>query len=178
MWDSRNSDTSSGSVMSVLFIIIIIWAIFGGGLFGGNARAYDDGCNRVSNCEVEKQGIIDSAKTQYLVETSTNRTIEANNNNTQRLYDQSSRQYEAGLQERIFDLKLDAQTRYILDGQEKNALNLEIATLKRDLVSQAETNAIKTELNEIKCKMLKEPRLYGQAYACSGIPVGVNGCNF
>ncbi len=172
MWETR--DTSSNSTIGILFIIVIIWLIFGGGLFGN--RYNEAGCNRVSNCEVEKQGIIDTARTQYLIEQTTNRTIEANNANTQRLYDQSSRQYEAGLQERIFDLKLDAQSRAILDGQEKNALNLEVATLKRDLVSQAETAAIKAELNAIRCEMLKEPRLYGQAYVCSGSPVGGFGC--
>lgn len=61
--------------IGVLFVILVIWAIFGGfgnGFGGGwgnrNACGPEGGCSRVSNCEVEKNEIIDSARTQFLIE--------------------------------------------------------------------------------------------------------------
>lgn len=48
----------------VIFIVLILWFFVGGG-FGFGNRDNNCGCNRVSNCEVQKQGIIDAAKTNY-----------------------------------------------------------------------------------------------------------------
>ena len=73
-------DRSSGmSWIAVLFVIIVIFAIFGNGFGGwgrGNMPAVvsDGGCSRVSNCQVEKQEIIDTAHTQYLIEQQSNDT--------------------------------------------------------------------------------------------------------
>ena len=61
-------ESKSGmSWIGVLFVILVIWAIFGGGFgngWGNRGSCAYDGCNRVSNCEVEKREIIDSARTQ------------------------------------------------------------------------------------------------------------------
>lgn len=71
-------DSKTGmSWIGVLFIILVIWAVFGGGfgngcgngLFGNRGGCLPEGgCDRVSNCEIEKNEIIDSARTQYLIE--------------------------------------------------------------------------------------------------------------
>lgn len=67
-------DRSTGmSWIAVLFVIIVIFAIFGGNFGGGwgwnrGNNPYppqEGGCNRVSNCEIERQGIADTARTQY-----------------------------------------------------------------------------------------------------------------
>lgn len=86
-----NNDQSTGmSWLAVLFIIIVIAALFGGfgnGFgFGRGNMPYpvnDTGCNRVSNCEVEKQGIIDTSRTQYLIEQQSNDTRMAINASTE-----------------------------------------------------------------------------------------------
>ena len=70
------------SWIAVLFVIIVVVAIFGGNLGGGWGwnrsgnpyPAQEGGCNRVSNCQVEKQGIVDAARTQYLIEQQSNST--------------------------------------------------------------------------------------------------------
>lgn len=58
-------DRSTGmSWIAVLFVIIVIFAIFGGNFGGGwgwnrGNNPYppqEGGCNRVSNCEIEKTG--------------------------------------------------------------------------------------------------------------------------
>ena len=112
-----NNDQSTGmSWLAVLFIIIVIAALFGGfgnGFgFGRGNMPYpvnDTGCNRVSNCEVEKQGIIDTSRTQYLIEQQSNDTRMAINASTEAITSQASRIYEQRLQETIFDLKMENQ---------------------------------------------------------------------
>ena len=154
-------DTRSGmGWIGVLFVILVIWAIFGGGF--GNLGRWDNrgdgcgsnGCNRVSNCEVEKQGIIDSARTQYLVETTGRQTQEYLGNKIdfyeyQNLRDQLSaeRNKNMVLENRIYS---DSQF---------NALS-------RQLESCCCAN--ERRLDAIECQMLKRPNLFGVASTCTG----------
>ena len=70
------------SWIAVLFVIIVVVALFGGNFGGGWGwnrsgnpyPAQEGGCNRVSNCQVEKQEIVDAARTQYLIEQQSNNT--------------------------------------------------------------------------------------------------------
>lgn len=154
-------DTRSGmGWIGVLFVILVIWAIFGGG-FGNWGRLDNrgdgcgsNGCNRVSNCEVEKQGIIDSARTQYLVETTGRQTQEYLGNKIdfyeyQNLRDQLSaeRNKNMVLENRIYS---DSQF---------NALS-------RQLESCCCAN--ERRLDAIECQMLKRPNLFGVASTCTG----------
>ena len=110
-------DRSTGmSWIAVLFVIIVIFAIFGGNFGGGwgwnrgnNPYPPQEGCNRVSNCEVERQEIADTARTQYLIEQQSNDTRMAINASTEAITSQASRIYEQRLQETIFDLKMENQ---------------------------------------------------------------------
>ncbi len=161
-----NEDVGSGSIMGVLFIIIVIWAIFGGG-FGGDRygrggvpSATETYSKQV--CDAEKQEIIDAARTQYLIETTGNKTVEANNLNTQRLYDQSARQYEAGLQAQLFDFKLGAMKDEILTGQKLQGKDAEIMSLRAQIYADDKFNILSLGQRDIECKMLKAPLVYGQ----------------
>lgn len=158
---------SGMSWIGVLFVIIVIWAVFGGG-FGngwGNRNGNGDygvgGCNRVSNCEVEKNEIIDSARTQYLIEQQSAATRTAVRDGTDAVMGQASRIYEDQQSEKIFDLKMENQS------------------LKSQLYSDAKFNALSAQmegfarvvdsrLGTIECDMLKRPNLYGIASTCSG----------
>lgn len=176
--------TKSGmSVLSVLFIILVIWAIFGngfngnGGLFGGRNTcvipAETTGCNRVSNCEVEKSGIVNSATTQFLIEQNGAATRTAIRDSQDAITAQNNRIYEQRLQETIFDLKTENQA------------------LKGQIYSDAKFNALEKQISDcccgmnqrfasIECNMLTKPNLYGVAATCSGqtIPNGFNtNCN-
>lgn len=79
------------SWIAVLFVIIVVVALFGGNFGGGWGwnrsgnpyPAQEGGCNRVSNCQVEKQGIVDAARTQYLIEQQSNNTRTAINASTE-----------------------------------------------------------------------------------------------
>lgn len=176
-----NNDQSTGmSWLAVLFIIIVIAALFGGfgngfGFgFGRGNMPYpvnDTGCNRVSNCEVEKQGIIDTARTQYLIEQQSNDTRMAINASTEAITSQASRIYEQRLQETIFDLKMENQN------------------LKNGIFTKEQTDALAAKISDCCCgfnrrldaiegRMLTKPALYGVASTCAGqiIPASC-GCN-
>lgn len=171
-------DRSSGmSWIAVLFVIIVIFAIFGNGFGGwgrGNMPAVvsDGGCSRVSNCQVEKQEIIDTAHTQYLIEQQSNDTRMAINASTEAITSQASRIYEQRLQETIFDLKMENQS------------------LKNGIFTKEQTDALGEKLSAFCCgfdrrldaiegRMLTKPALYGVAATTAGqmIPATCGGCN-
>lgn len=171
-------DRSSGmSWIAVLFVIIVIFAIFGNGFGGwgrGNMPAVvsDGGCSRVSNCQVEKQEIIDTAHTQYLIEQQSNDTRMAINASTEAITSQASRIYEQRLQETIFDLKMENQS------------------LKNGIFTKEQTDALGEKLSAFCCgfdrrldaiegRMLTKPTLYGVAATGAGqvIPATCGSCN-
>ena len=171
-------DRSSGmSWIAVLFVIIVIFAIFGNGFGGwgrGNMPAVvsDGGCSRVSNCQVEKQEIIDTAHTQYLIEQQSNDTRMAINASTEAITSQASRIYEQRLQETIFDLKMENQN------------------LKNGIFTKEQTDALSEKLSAFCCgfdrrldaiegRMLTKPALYGVAATGAGqvIPATCGSCN-
>lgn len=171
-------DRSSGmSWIAVLFVIIVIFAIFGNGFGGwgrGNMPAVvsDGGCSRVSNCQVEKQEIIDTARTQYLIEQQSNDTRMAINASTEAITSQASRIYEQHLQEAIFDLKMENQG------------------LKNGIFTKKQTDALSEKLSAFCCgfdrrldaiegRMLTKPALYGVAATGAGqvIPATCGSCN-
>ena len=159
--------------IGVLFIILVIWAVFGGGFghggWGGNGGECSTGCSRVSNCEIEKQEIIDSARTQYLIEQQAATTRAATQAGFEAISAQNSRIYEQGLQETIFDLKI-----------ENNSLKSNIFVKDQTDALAKQYAACCCELNRrldgIECSMLKRPNLYGVAATCSGqvIPSGAS----
>lgn len=176
--------TESGiGVIGVLFVILVIWAIFGGGFgcngngFGwgnrGNCGGYapEGGCGRVSNCEVERSGLINTATTQFLVEQSGAATRTELHNTQDAIMAQASRIYEAQQSEKIFDLKMENQA------------------LKGQIYSDAKFTALEKQISDcccginqrfasIECNMLTKPALSGVASTCSGqlIPAPWGNC--
>lgn len=170
------------SWIAVLFVIIVIFAIFGGGFGGGwgwnrggvpiPVQEGGGGCNRVSNCQVEKQEIVDTARTQYLIEQQSNDTRMAINASTEAITSQASRIYEQRLQEAIFDLKMENQG------------------LKNGIFTKDQTDALAAKLSEyacgfnrrldgIECRMLTKPALYGVVSTSAGqiIPASCGNSN-
>lgn len=177
-------DSKTGmSWIGVLFIILVIWAVFGGGFgngFGwgnrGNCGGFvpEGGCSRVSNCEIEKNEIIDSARTQYLIEQQSAATRTAVRDGTDAVMAQNSRIYEQRLQETIFDLKMENQS------LKSNAF---VQGIVGDLSKKVDDCCcgFNRRLDGIECNMLTKPNLYGVAATCTGqtIPGGfnlLNGC--
>ena len=140
----------------LLLFFVVIWILFGsmGGGFGWGNRIADAGCNRVSNCEVEKQGIIDAAKTQYLIETTGRQTQEYLATKIDFYEYQNLR--DALAAERSKNMVLE--NRLYSDAQ--------FTALSRQLESCCCAN--ERRLDAIECQMLKRPNLFGIASTCSG----------
>lgn len=168
-------ESKSGmSWLWVLFVVVILYLIFGGGLLGGCGNRWgnwgnDCGCTRVSNCEVEKQEIIDSAQTRYLIEQQGAQTRAANAAGVAEITAQNNRIYEQGLQERIFDLKLENNS------------------LKNNFFVKEQTDALAKQyadcccelnrrLDGIECRMIKAPNFYGAGVFSPSCACG-SGCN-
>ena len=166
----------AGRTVFVVILLVLLGGGLGqcgGGLWSGRGNcggyAPEGGCNRVSNCEVEKREIIDSARTQYLTEQQGETTRLAIRDSRDAVMGQASRIYEAQQSEKIFDLKMENQA------------------LKGQLYSDAKFTALTQQLSDcccafnrrldgIECNMLTKPNLYGVAANCNGqtIPGGFN----
>lgn len=181
-----NNDNSTGmSWVWVLFVILVIAAIFGGfGSGAGNGALFgrggpgmpivvqngDGGCNRVSNCEVERREIVDTARTQYLIEQQRNDTRMAINASTEAITSQASRIYEQRLQETIFDLKMENQQ------------------LKSNIFTKDQIDGVSAKISDCCCnfnrrldaiegRMLTKPALYGVASTGAGQLIPATCCN-
>ena len=129
----------------LLLFFVVIWILFTG--FGngyGNRGGCGDygmqpygptGCNRVSNCEIEKQGIIDSAQTRFLIE-------KTSNDNREAIMAQNNRIYEQGLQETIFNQKL------------------KIMSLENEANANARFNALSKQVGDCCCEFNRRLELY------------------
>lgn len=111
---------------------------------------YNPGFGYTSNCEVEKQEIIDSAQTRYL--------IEQTSRNTQELT-------QAGLN--ALGTKIDFYEYQNLRDQLANerAKNQELQLMA--YIESKDCN-INRRLDAIQCQMLKQPPIWGQSFVCSG----------
>ena len=166
--------------LGVLFFVVILLVLLGGGLgqcggglWGGRGNcggyAPEGGCNRVSNCEVEKREIIDSARTQYLTEQQGETTRLAIRDSRDAVMGQASRIYEAQQSEKIFDLKMENMS------LKNNFYTKELVSGLSQQLSDC-CCAFNRRLDGIECNMLKKPNLYGVAATCNGqtIPAGFN----
>lgn len=155
----------------VIFIVLILWFFLGNNGYG-YGRGY--GCGDVSNCAVERQGLITAAETNY-------RIIDENRRSTDLIMAQSRAQWDAQQAETIFDLKINnlaQQNAYNLALLEKNS-TIERMTLANGLNDRF--NQIDAKLAALDCKVLKQPPVYGIATSCNPIVTpfsfGYNACN-
>lgn len=149
-----NENSTGMSWVWVLFVVIVLYLIFcrNGGLFDGGCG--NNACHAVTNCQVEKQGIINTAQTQYLIGQEGAATRAANQEGIVAIMAQNNRIYEQSLQERIFDLKLENNS------------------LKNNFFVKEQTDALAKQyaecccelnrrLDGIECRMVKSPVFYG-----------------
>lgn len=145
----------------LIVLILFIWMIFGGGFGGWGARGgVVNTCGAVSNCEVEKQEIIDAARTQYLIEQTSRITQE---------------QTAAGLA--ALGTKVDFYEYQNL----RDALAAErtkTMALENRIYSDGQFNALRAQIEAIGCGMLKQPPVYGVGTSCNAIyaPIPTGSC--
>lgn len=133
-----------------ILFFVVIWILFAsmGNGFGGWNRGDCGGW------QTEKQELIDSARTQYLIETSSRQTQEYLGNKIDFYEYQNLR--DALANERNKNMVLENR---IYNDAQFNALSRQM---------EGATVATDRRLDAIECQMLKRPNLFGVASTCSG----------
>ncbi len=168
--------TKTSSVWGILILVFLFFIVFNNGtngIFGrGNIgecapNNYNLGCHGTSNCEVEKQTIINTATTQFKILEQGEQTRE-----------QASRIYEAQQAEKMFDLKLNAQTTALMNAQALASKDNEISMLKNQRYIDAKFEGVDRQLWELNCSTPKRPPYYAQGYVPFGerIPQNASCC--
>lgn len=141
--------TGTGLWGIVIFFILLFFIFDRKGLGADGATVIaDNGCSKVSNCEVERQTIINTATTQFLIEQKANETnmaIVTDGNKTREKIDFYA--YE-GLKDQL------AQSR------------AENIALRGQIYSDAKFNALEMQLANISYNMPKRPPFY----SAGGLP--------
>lgn len=156
------------SGMGLVIFLLILFAIFGfRGGFGNNFGGYGNyggmpgvyGCNATTNCQVEKQGIIDSARTQYLIQQTGEQGILAT--------------MADGDKTRA---KIDFYAYQDLRDQLTEARNKNLA-LENRIYSDNRFNALEAQLAELSYNSVKRPPFYSAGgNPCATIyPTGCGG---
>lgn len=131
----------------LIILLLFIWMIFGGGFNGGmNRGGYP--VPMMGLGQSEKQEIIDSARTQYLVEQTAHAT-----------------QAEVAGVGSMLGNKIDFYAYQELRDQ-LQAERAKNVALETRVYSDAKFSAIEAQLAGIQCGMLKQPQVYGIAGAC------------
>lgn len=153
-------DSNTFSWGWVIFIVLILWFFIGGtGRFCGYGPDGSNGCNVVSNCQVERQGLITAADTNYRIVDEAQKTTDA-------ISSQLRAQWDAAQGEKIFDLKINAlaaQNEANLKLMQKDA-TIERMTLANSLNTRF--NQLDAAMAEMNCQMLKRAPAYGVSVTC------------
>lgn len=151
------SNFSGWGIVIFFILIIAAFAWFVRGDRGYSPNPY--GCNTVTNCQVERQGLVTAAETNY-------RIIDEARNTRDALSAQMRAQWDAAQGEKIFDLKLNAlamQNESNLKLMQKDA-TIERMTLAANL--DARFNAMAAAIGNIANNMLKKPDVVGVGVCC------------
>lgn len=147
---TMDEKSTNWGFLIMIFLFFVVF--FGGGNMGGMFGRNNCGgnCGVVSNCEVEKQAIIDSARTQFLVEQTSRNTQEMT---------------LAGLN--ALGTKIDYYEYQNVRDQlaAERAKNNELQLMA--YIESKDCN-INRRLDAIQCQMLKQPPIWGQSFVCSG----------
>lgn len=129
----------------LIVLILFIWLIFGngGGMFGGGYNMGNRGL-----ADAEKQEIIDSARTQYLIEQTAGIT-----------------RAETAAGFGALGAKVDFYEYQNLRDQLAQERTKNVA-LETRLYSDAKFGALEAQLASIQCGMLKQPPVFGVGTAC------------
>ncbi|MEG2831726.1 MAG: hypothetical protein RR923_02995 [Bacilli bacterium] len=156
--NSMGKDNSAWGMLIVLFLLFIVFggALGGNGLNRGATVISNDGggCNRVSNCEAQKQGMVDAYNTQLNTINQSILTRAEIAASTTAITNQAALINTANQSEKIFDLKMENST------LKNNALTLQMFN----------------ELNRRLDHMPIRPPYFAQGYVPDGQRIPQN-CN-
>lgn len=153
--------TGAGGLWGIVIFFILLFFIFdrkGLGADGATVIA-DNGCSKVSNCEVEKAAIVNTATTQFLIE--------------QRANQQTMLSLDLANKTNMTIVEDGMKTREKIDFYAYEGLKDQLAqsraeniALRGQIYSDAKFNTLEMQLANISCSMPKRPPFY----AAGGLP--------
>lgn len=161
------------SGMGLVIFLLILFGIFGFGRgFGGFGTAYGCGmpgvygCNATTNCQVEKQGIIDSARNQFAILDTARQTQEAAQAQFAALG--TKMDFYAWQNQRDETAKLRDELSY------ERSKNM---ALENRVYSDAQFNALRAQIEALNRSVAKKPPFYAAGgNPCASIyPTGCGG---
>ncbi len=160
---SEMTSGSTGHWGAVIFLILLFAVFLGGSKngswFGGNSGTSGDFENYKATCNAEKQEIINTARTQYLIEQQAANTREVVNATAQATQN-----------------KLDFYAYQAL--RDSNAeKDRTIASLENRLYANEKFNEVNTAIERLSCETLKRPDVRGVGAACPSASI-LNGFGF
>lgn len=179
MGENGNATTINWTSWGLVIFFILLFMIFRGfggfGGFGPQQGWGNPGCGVVSNCQVEKQGIIDTARTQYLVEQTARATQDATAAGITALGNKIDGYAVQDLRDKLAEERnknMMLQNRLYSDGQFNN-----LARQNESMYA-----SLKQEIAALACETPKRPPYFAQGYTPGGYPIppasayNVGGC--
>lgn len=163
----ENTNTGMSGWGLIIFLVLLFW-MFTGGNFGfgrgfNNCNNWNNNC-QPSNCQIEKQEIIDSARTQYLVEQTARQTQDAASAGFAALGNKIDYYELQNLRDQLSEAKnknLQLENRIYSD----NKFN----TIEAQNISMF--NALEQKIAALGCELPKRPPYFAQGYVNSGYPI-------
>ncbi|MFI3171718.1 MAG: hypothetical protein R3Y09_06595 [Clostridia bacterium] len=166
-------DENKTSIWGILILVFLFFIVFTGNGFGNRVEAAEisrsvGDCHGTSNCQVEKQTIINTATTQNLIQTEAEKTRERARDDKDEIMAQASRIHDANQAEKLFDAKL------------------RINSLEQEKSATAQFTALFMQNKDCCCELNRRidglpmsPPFYAQGFVTTGqsIPVS-NGFGF
>lgn len=173
--DEKNTGMSGWGL--IIFLILLFWMFTGGGFGGlfGNRNCYNN-CGGTSNCQVEKQEIIDSAKTQYLIEQTARQTQDMTNAGINALGNKIDYYQIQGLRDKLAEANnknLQLENRIYSDNK-FNAL---------ERANEGMFTALDQKISQLACNIPQRPPYWSAGFINCGTPIppgyayNTNNCN-
>lgn len=158
MDESMGTGTGLWGIVIFFILLFFIFDRKGLGVDGATVIA-DNGCSKVSNCEVEKQTIVNTATTQFLIEQKANQqtmlSLDLANKTNMTIVEDGMKTRE----------KIDFYAYEGLKDQLAQSRAENIA-LRGQIYSDAKFNALEAQLASISCNMPQRPPFY----SAGGLP--------
>jgi hypothetical protein len=150
--DNRDSTFSWGWV---IFIVLILWFFIGGNMWNRGCNNWG-GCDRTTNCEVERRGLITAAETNFRIIDQANATRDAVTAASATIGTKIDFYEYQNLRDKLAKAEMD---NYFLKGQ---------------IAADQRFGALEKQISTISCNMLKKPDVTGIGAVCPNAGI-ING---
>ncbi len=150
-----NASGGCASYGFIIFFLFVLWFFVG--------MNKEDYCNQDARADRIKE----TAEIEY-------KNIEEQRSAKEAIMNQASAIRNEQLAAETFDLKLEARTKELQNGQLLIAKDSKIEALQNELSRKDELSDIKTSIAQLACNIPQRPPYYAQGFVTTGQPIPVN----